>query len=51
MKFAVTAGATIDAWCDNAHNLKRHFFNTPRRRTMQQANILAGTTPIGDRLC
>jgi hypothetical protein len=50
MRFAVTGGATIEAWCDNAHNLQRHFFNSPRRRTMQQANIFAATTPAEDLL-
>jgi hypothetical protein len=48
MRFAVTAGATVEAWCDNAHNLQRHFFNSPRRRTMQQANIFAKTTTAAD---
>jgi len=51
MRFAVTAGATLEAWRDNAHNLKRYFFNSPRRRTMQQANIFAATTPAADVLC
>jgi hypothetical protein len=49
MRFCVTGGVSIQAWCENAKNLQRHFFNSPRRRTMQQADVLAGALSASEK--
>lgn len=39
MRFAVLGTVTLNDWCENAGQLARHFFNSPRKRFMQQAHV------------
>jgi hypothetical protein len=47
MRFATVGPVSLNDWLENAGSLRRHFFNTPRRRAMQQANALAAALPFG----
>lgn len=47
MRFATVGPISLDDWIQNADKLHRHFFNTPRRRAMQQAKIFADDLPDG----
>lgn len=47
MRYATVGAVSLHDWLENAGALRRHFFNTPRRRAMQQADVLAAALPVG----
>jgi hypothetical protein len=47
MRAAIIGPITINDWIENANCLRRYLFNSPRRRSMQQADIYAAVLPIG----
>jgi len=47
MRFATVGPVSLGDWLDNAGSLRRHFFNTPRRRAMQQAAVFTASLPGG----
>jgi hypothetical protein len=47
MRFATVGPISLNDWLENADSLRRHFFNAPRRRAMQQADVLAAILPVG----
>ena len=45
MRYAAVGPISVQDWLDNAASLHRHFFNTPRQRGMQQADVYAAALP------
>ena len=45
MRYATVGPISVHDWLAHADTLYRHFFNTPRRRPMQQATVYAGGLP------
>ena len=45
MRYATIGPLDLHVWLNHAPELYRHFFNTPRRRTSQQAAILTRALP------
>jgi len=45
LRYATVGPISVRDWIDNAKTLRRHFFNTPRRRFMQQAEVYGCALP------
>jgi hypothetical protein len=45
MRYATVGPISVQDWLAHADTLQRHFFNTPRRRPMQQATVYGGCLP------
>jgi hypothetical protein len=46
MRFATVGPVSVRDWLDNADGLRRYFFNAPRRRGMQQADVFGAALPL-----
>ena len=46
MRYATVGPISVQDWLSHAESLHRHFFNTPRRRAMQQARIYSNNMPV-----
>ena len=46
LSFATIGPISLEQWLSHALLLRRHFFNAPRRRSMQQARVFAADAPL-----
>jgi len=45
MRYATVGPVSVRDWLENADSLHRYFFNTPRKRFMQQAQAFTSNLP------
>ena len=48
MGACVVTPFTPKEWIDNADTLHRYFFNSPRKRNMQQAAVISNKYPVSN---
>ena len=46
MRYATVGPVSVRDWLEHADSLHRYFFNTPRRREMQQAEVFGAALPL-----
>jgi len=46
MRYATIGPITVQHWLENANLLRRHFFNAPRQRIMQQGRVYGRDLPL-----
>ncbi|MFO8072547.1 MAG: hypothetical protein R6V85_11795 [Polyangia bacterium] len=46
IRYATVGPASVRDWLDHTGSLHRHFFDAPRRREMQQAEVCGAALPL-----